>query len=67
MRTLRVLVALGVTATAIAVGVGIWFWIADPAEGTTLYDTLGPVAAFSGIAAGVFFAGAAIWAQIKNL
>ncbi|MDJ0923338.1 MAG: hypothetical protein QNJ77_02150 [Acidimicrobiia bacterium] len=67
MKTLKTLVALAVAATAIATVAGIWFWIADPAVGTTLYDTLGPVAAFSGIAAGVLFAGAAIWAQIKDL
>ena len=67
MKTLRILVSLGVVATAVAVLAGIWFWIADPSEGTTLYTTLGPVAAFSGITAGVLFAGAAIWAQVKDL
>ena len=67
MKTLSVLVALAFVATGIDVAAGIWFWIADPAEGTTLYDTLGPAAAFSGLAAGALFAGAAIWAQIKDL
>ena len=67
MRTLQVLVLLGLTATAVAAASGLWFWIADPAAGTTLYDTLGPTAALSGLAAGVLFATSAIYAQIKGL
>ncbi len=67
MGTLRRLVSLGVLATAVAAIAGIWFWVADPAEGTGLYDTLGPVAAFSGLAAGGLFIAAAVWAQAKDL
>lgn len=67
MRTLRAIVITGFAMTAIAIGAWIWFEIADPAEGSTLYDTLGPIAAFSGIAAGVSFAAAAIYASVRSL
>ena len=67
MGTLRILVSLALLATAVATVAGIWFWAADPAEGTGLYNTLGPVAAFSGLAAGALFIAAAIWAQAKDL
>ena len=67
MRTLRMLVGLGFVAALVAVGALIWFELADPAEGTALYDTLGPIAAFSGIASGMLFAASAIWAAVKGL
>ena len=67
MKTLRLLVVLAVVATGVAAAAGIWFWIADPAEGSTLYDSLGPTAAFGGLAAGALFAAAAIYAQVKSL
>lgn len=66
-RVFKLLLILATAATAVAVIALVWFNLADPAEGTTLYDTLGPLAAFSGIAAGLLFAAAAIWAAVKGL
>ena len=67
MKTLERLFALGIGATLIAAVAGVWLWLAEPADGTTLNDGLGLIVATSGLAAGLFFAGAAIWAQFRNL
>lgn len=67
MRVLRAIVIAGFVMTTIALGAWIWYELADPVQGTTLSDTLGSVAAFSGIAAGISFAGAAIYASIRGL
>lgn len=67
MKTFRLLIYAALVATAVAVIALVWLTLVDPAEGTMLYDTLGPVAAFSGISAGVLFGAAAVWAQIKGL
>lgn len=67
MKALKTLVALAFLATAVAALALLWFLVADPAEGTTLYDALGILAAASGLAAGALFIGAAVWAQIAGL
>ena len=67
MKTLRTLAALALVATTVALVSGLWLWLADPVDGSTLSDRLGGTAAFSGIAAGLLFGAAAIWAQVKNL
>ena len=66
-RTVRILLVVGAIATTVALVALVWFNLADPAEGTTLYEVLGPVAAFSGITAGLSFAAAAIWASVRGL
>lgn len=66
-KTLGRLAGLALLAALIATAALIWLALAEPAEPTTRYDSLGRIAAVGGIASGLLFGAAAGWAAIKGL
>jgi len=67
LRAFWSLIAVACVATLIAAIAGLVLGIAEPDRGTTSDDVSRSTAAVAGLAAGVLFGLAAIWAQVKNL
>ena len=67
LRTLGVIVALGLVAAGVAGLAGLLLLWLDPADGSSSEAVLGVTAAVSGLSTGALFIVAAIYAQVKGL
>ena len=67
MRIFWILVGAAVVSTVVVTIVGIALLVTDPEPGSDAESTLGVLAALSGLATGLLFAAAAIYASVRRL
>ncbi len=67
LRTLKMIVGIGLAALVVSVAAGLLLLAIDPDTGSSTEAALGLTAAIGGLATGVLAISALIYAQVKNL